>query len=218
MKMIRTLLTLAFAATAFSLTAQDISFNIEMTSPKRTEPLTIKVASSGQKMVVQPMAAEMGSMRIIIDHAAKTQHLLMDNNGKKMAMQVDPFDQTAAASKVKEPVVKVTNETKTIDGMKCTKVIAETDEATTTLWVTEDAGLSYQDLFKIVNANRASQGSRSALPALSSVKGFPLEVVTKEKSRNEAVVMNIRNISRAKVDASMFSMDGYQVSDMRKIK
>lgn len=218
MKMTRSFLTLIFALTALSVSAQDISFNVQITTPKKAEPMTIKVATSGSKMVMQPQMGPQGAMRIIVDNAAKTQFLLMENNGQKMAMQVDAYDPATATSKVQNPKVTVTKETKTIDGMVCTKVIAETEENISTLWVTRDAGLSYQDLAKVINSSRGTPGSREMLPALEGVSGFPIEIVSKNKAKDEPVVMNIKNISRGKVDQALFSMDGYKVSDMRKVK
>lgn len=220
MKMFRPFLLAAAVVLPLSLTAQDISFDIEYTSPKKPEVMTIKVATSGSRTMIQPMTGASSGVRIIADNASRSQYLLMENNGQKMAMQVDAFDQAAAAAntKTKAPVIKQTNETKVIDGMKCTKVTAETEEAVSTLWVTKEAGITYQDLYRIVNTSKGTPGSFNFMPQVNSMEGFPLQISTQMKDKDQPVVMNIKRISRAKVDAKLFSMDGYKVTDMRKMK
>ena len=202
-----------------NIIAQDLSFNIEVTSKKTTEPMVIKVSSNGSKTVMQPMnMGPQGSMKILVDSENNKQYMLMEANGKKMAMSVDPFNPSKEIEKTKEPKITVTNETKTIDGFKCNKIIAETDNHISDVWLTQEAGLSYPDLYKIMNSSKGASGAGNVMPALSDVKGFPIEIVSKDKKKDETVTMNIRNISRDKLDASYFSLDGYQVTDLRKNK
>lgn len=224
MKMFRPFLLATALVLPLSITAQDFSFDIEVTSPKKPEVMTIKVASSGSKTMIQPMNGTSSGVRIIADQSSRSQYLLMDNNGQKMAMRVDAYDYAAAManskanSNDKAPVIKKTNETKVIDGMKCTKLIAETDDAVSTLWITKQADITYEDLFRIVNTGKGTPGNFNFMPSLIGVDGFPIEIITKQKNKDQPVVMNIRRISREKADASLFSMEGYKITDMRKSK
>lgn len=204
-------------AFSMNLSAQDLSFNMEVTTPKSKDPIVMKVASSSSKIMMEPTnMGDKGNMKFIIDNSNNTKYMLMVNNGQKMAMLVDPFVEDKLAEKTAEPKIIITQEYRTIDGYKCNKVIAQTEEVTTDLWLTQEAGLSYSDLYKIFNSTKNTPGARSALPALKNVKGFPIEIVSKEKSKDGNVVVKIKNISRAKVDAQVFSMDGYKVVDMTK--
>jgi len=203
---------------SMSLTAQNISFNMEVTTPKSKEPMNMRVVSSSDKTVMQltNMSQQQNSMKILIDNATDKKYILMDNNGEKIATMVNPFEVEKAMESAKEPKITATKETRTIDGYQCTKVIAETDEVTSDLWLTQEAGFTYNELYKIFNSTKGTPGARASLPALKDVKGFPIEIVSKQKSKEGSVTVRIKDISRAKVDPQYFSLDGYKVVNMMK--
>jgi len=204
-------------AFSMNISAQDLSFNMEVTTPKSQTPMVMKVSTSASKIAMEPtQMGDKGNMKFIIDNASNKKFMLMENNGQKMAMSVDPFIADKAAEKIAEPKVVITQEYRTIDGYKCNKVIAQTEETTAELWLTQEAGLSYNDLYKIFNSTKGTPGARSALPQVKDMKGFPIEIISKEKSKDGNVVVKIKNISRAKVDPKVFSMDGYKQVDMTK--
>jgi hypothetical protein len=218
MKIFSSILTAAIAVATLTVSAQDVSYTVDVQTPKRPQTMSIKVMTNGSMMLMEPPADGNAPFKILIDNANNAQHILTQNGDSKVAIQVDAFNPAASAQKAAEPKVEVTKEIKVVDGMNCTKVIAVTDETTTTMWVTEEAGASYQDLFRIVNTNRNAPGARNVLPVLKDMKGFPIEIVSKDIRTSEEVKINIRNISREKIDAALFSMEGYRMNDMRKIK
>jgi len=214
-----TLLTLVALLFMFPLVAQDLSFTMEMTSAKQKDPVIMKVVSKGNKIALTPqVTGTQGQMKIIVDHTAKKQYMLMDANGQKMAMAMDMTDIEKAIEQSKDPKITITKETKVIDGYKCTKVITETDESISEMWLTEDLGLNYGDLYKMVSSNKSPQGSNYGIPAMKNVKGFPVQMVITDKKKNEAMTINIKNISKAKVEDKSFSMEGYQMMDMGNMK
>jgi hypothetical protein len=218
MKIFSSILTAAIAVATLTVSAQDVSYTVDVQTPKRPQSMSIKVMTNGSMMLMEPPADGNAPFRILIDNAKNEQYVLTQNGDSKVAIQVDAFNPAASAQKTAEPKVEMTKEIKVVDGMNCTKVIAVTEETTTTMWVTEDAGGNYQDLFRIVNTNRNAPGARNVLPVLKDMKGFPVEIVSKDIRTNEEVKINIRNISREKIDAALFSMEGYRMNDMRKIK
>ncbi|MBL0342395.1 MAG: DUF4412 domain-containing protein [Bacteroidetes bacterium] len=216
----RTLTILAVSSfTGTAALSQDLSFNMEVTSAKQKDPIIMKVMSKGTKVVIQPQfSAEQGKMSIIVDQSTKKQYMLMDGNGQKMAMKMDMTDFDKATDQAKDPKITITKETKVIDSYKCTKVITETDENICDMWLTQDVGLSYSDLYKMVAPGKGPQGGGAGIPALKNVKGFPIQMIVKDKKKDETVTVNIRNISKAKVDEKVFSLEGYQVMDMGNMK
>lgn len=213
------LLTLIALLFIFPSVAQDLSFTMEMISTKQKDPIIMKVASKGNKIALTPqVTGTQGQMKIIVDHGAKKQYMLMDANGQKMAMAMDLTDIEKAIEQSKDPKVTITKETKVIDGYKCTKVITETDETISEMWLTEDLGLNYGDLYKMVSSNKSPQGSNYGIPVMKNVKGFPVQMVITDKKKNEPMTVNIKNISKAKVEDKAFSMEGYQMMDMGNTK
>lgn len=218
MKIFRSILTAVIAVTALTASAQDISYTVDVQSPKRPQTLSVKVMSNGSMTLMDPPADGNAPIRILIDNMKNAQYMLTNSGDNKVAVRVDAFNQTAAMDKASQPKVEETKELRVIDGMNCRKVTAETDATSTVMWVTDEAGVTYQDLFRVVNTNRNAPGARNIMPALNDLKGFPIEIVSTDKKTSEEVKVNIRNISREKIDAALFSMDGYRVNDMRKIK
>ena len=197
------------------LTAQDLSFNVAVTTGKNPEPILIKVAISGPKIAMQPQNMGIpGSMTILVDNAKGKQYMLMNANGQKMAMALPVNTTDKATAAAKDPKVTITKETKTVDGYKCTKVITETEEQKADLWVTQDVGMQYADFYKMMNSAKGPQGgSMVKIPDLKTVKGFPVEIISTDKKKAETVTIKIKNISKAKVDQKLFSTEGYQMMD-----
>lgn len=218
MKLFSSILSVAIAFATLAASAQDLSYTVDVQSPKRPQTLSVKVMTNGTMTLMDPPAEGNAPFKILVNNAKNEQYMLTQNGESKVAVRVDTFNETAAMEKAGKPKVEETKELKVIDGMNCRKVTAETDATSTIMWVTDDSGVSYQDLFRVVNTNRNAPGARNVLPALNDLKGFPIEIVSTDKKTTEEVKVNIRNISREKLDAALFSMDGYRVNDMRKIK
>ena len=205
---------MAFIISSGFLGAQDLSFNLSVLTAKNPEPILMKVSISGSKMAMEPQnMGTPGSMTILVDQATGKQYMLMNSNGQKMAMAVNMNSIEKAAAAAKDPKVTITKETKTIDGYKCTKVITETDEQKADLWMTQDVGMQYAEFYKMINSAKGPQGSVAKVPDLKNVKGFPIEIVSTDKKKAETVTLKIKNISKAKIDQKVFSMEGYQVMD-----
>jgi len=208
------LLSLFMSFSVFLL-AQDLSFNLTVTSAKQTEPMLINVYVSGSKIAMQPQNMGVpGTLTILVDNSKGTQHMLMNSNGQKIAMPISMDNVEKAKAAAKEPKVTVTKETKIVDGHKCYKVITETEDQKTDLWMTEDVGMQYAEFYKLMSAAKGPQGaSMIEIPELKNLKGFPIEIVTTDKKKSETVTIKIKNISKAKVDQKLFSMEGYQMMD-----
>ncbi len=198
--------------------AQDLSFNLSVTTTKTQEPILIKVFVSGTMVAMQPQnMGTPGAMTFLVDNAAGKQYMLMNANGQKMAMAVSPNDMQKQAAAIKEPKVTITKETRMIDGYKCTRVITETDDQKADLWITQDVGMQYADFYKMFNASKGPQGSMAKIPELKNVKGFPVEIVSTDKKKGETVTLKIQNISKAPVDQKLFSLEGYTMMDAGKM-
>jgi len=204
-----------FIIASFGAFAQDFSFQMAITTPKMPDGMTMKVSSSMNKVAIQPLNGPMSAMRIIIDGDAKKQYVLMENKGQKTAMVVDPFDASKTSQPTAKPTVRQTKETKTIGGLKCTKTIVESNGNTTEMWLASESSINYQQFFKIFNSSKGTPGASAVLPDAADIKGFPMEITTKEKS-GDVTTMRMSNISKTKVDPSVFNRAGYKEVDMTK--
>ena len=209
MKIFNTILT--FICLTIPAISQDLNFKVSITSDKSTEPFVMKVSASGTKMIMEPQQmAPQGNMKFLIDNAASKQYMLMDMNGQKMAMAFDMKDFEKASESKTPPKVTITKEARTIDNYKCTKVIVESDEEISDIWITEDVGMQYSEFFKMMSSAKNANPATS-IPELKNVKGFPIEIVSKHKTKNTTTTVKIREISKTPVNPEIFSMKGYQV-------
>jgi hypothetical protein len=208
-------ITALFIIACTTAIAQDFSFQMAITTPKMPDGMSMKVSSSMNKVAIQPMNGPMSAMRIIIDGDAKKQYVLMENKGQKTAMVVDPFDASKTSQPAVKPTVRHTKEIKTIGGLKCTKAIVESNGNTTEMWLAKESGINYQQFFKIFNSTKGTPGTSAILPDAADIKGFPMEITTKEKS-GDVTTMRMSNISKSKIDPTVFSRTGYKEVDMTK--
>lgn len=212
MKSLLTIITIV--CSSISLSAQDLSFTVSIVSDKNKDPMIMKVAASGTKMVMEPQQmTPQGTMKFLVDNTTSKQYMLVDANGQKMAMAFDMNDFGKTNESKTPPKITITKETRTVDGYKCTKVIAETDDQLTDMWTTEAVGMQYADFSKMM-ASAQKQNPYASVPELKNMKGFPVEIVTTDKKSKSVTTINIRDISKAPVSPEVFSMKGYQVMDV----
>jgi hypothetical protein len=209
------LMILLLFTSSMALNAQEISFMMEVTPDKSKETIKMKVFAKGSKIAVIPQNLGQGNMKIIVDNAAGKQYMLMDMNGEKMAMSLSSKATAAAESVQKEPKLTMTNDKKVIDGYNCTRMVAETDDNISDLWLSENVGITYAELFKMMNTSKAPgmKGSAS-LPEMKNIKGFPLEMTSRDKKNGEIVTMRIRDIVKGNINDNTFSLDGYKMMEM----
>jgi len=217
MKSLRTFILLSsLLCCNLLIKAQDLSFKVTIITADTVQPIIMKVQVSGSRMLMEPLnMGTPGSMKIMVDNAQNKQYMLMNMNGQKMAMPVDMKSLEKAPEAYSEPKLTITQETKVINNHKCTKVLTESETQKGIFWVSPDVGMDYAEFYKILSAWK-SQNNMVRIPELKSVKGFPIEIVSTDKKKNETTTIKISDISHVKVDPKLFSMDGYQMMDPPK--
>jgi GLPGLI family protein len=150
-------------------------------------------------------------MKMMTDLKGKWQYMLMtDNKGRKTAMKsrkkkvVVKDDGKHAA-----PEVKVTDETKVIDGHTCVKVTSTSAEGTWTGWVAKDLPSPFGDMLRNVKAGDPSMSKR-----MSELEGMTLEFEWVDANGKDSMRCYIKDVVVGKVDEGLFSLDGYEVTEM----
>jgi hypothetical protein len=149
-------------------------------------------------------------MRLMLDLKDGWQYMLMtDDKGKRTAMKQRPTRTDISGKDGAEPKVTVTKETRDIDGHTCTKVIAESTDGTWTGWVALGMPGPYRDMLRTVRT-----GDSRLTKRMSDVNGFALEWEWTDANGKDRTQGFIRELVTGKVDESIFSLDGYQVTEM----
>ncbi|HQX30503.1 MAG: DUF4412 domain-containing protein [Flavobacteriales bacterium] len=198
----------------------DFIMDITTMDKKTEKPQTMSIhyASNAEMTSIRMDAAEMKGqeMTMMTDLKNKWQYMMMtDNNGKKTAMKTPKMKinikETPDAEKDgSETDVTVTNETKTINGHVCSKVIAKSKEGTWTGWMAKGVAVPFTDL-----TNNIASGNVSALKYDDrQITGFPMEFEMVDAETNEKTQGVTREFNLGEPPASTFSLDGYQVVEL----
>lgn len=182
---------------------------------KKESPMNMHYFSSTDMVLMKnDMNAQKGrEMTMLTDLKGKWQYVLMtDEKGEKTAMKSHKkkvsMDRKDAEDK--KPEITVTSETKTIDGHVCTKVIAKSADGTWTGWVAKDIKGPFADMAR----NVSQRGGEASMKSYEGVDGFPLEYEWVDAKDGDKVTCYMKDLKLGTVDASVFSLDGYQVMEM----
>ncbi|MDX2282689.1 MAG: hypothetical protein NW241_00945 [Bacteroidia bacterium] len=205
------------------------SFTMEFNSYKngkldKDNPIIVQYHVDEYRFAMVPQPASDGASSIIIyDRQKRTMTTKsVDSKGKKTAtvmniprfmLTVDAKGSPDAAPASNGTTVKATGRTKTIEGFLCKEWIADGPESSTTMWITTDWAFNYATVFDFVKVWDAQSGMTTGASNQYQVSGSWLEMHTQSKKEDSKTDNFIKNIRRMH-DASVFSLDGYEVSDM----
>ena len=195
------------------------SFRMEMhmfdgAAEKKNSPTNMRYWSTEDKtMNKMEMTDEKGrDMRMMTDLKGKWQYTLRtEEKGKQTAMKSKKTKVTMAEEKAtKEPEITVTSETKTIEGHVCTKTIVKTEDGTWTGWVVKDIKAPFGDMARSVG----QRGNDKMMKSYKGMQGFPLEFEWVDAKGTDRIVCYMKELKVGPVDAGVFSLDGYEVTEM----
>ncbi|MEO5570686.1 MAG: DUF4412 domain-containing protein [Bacteroidia bacterium] len=215
---------IALITTSISLRAQNFegSYLMHIENVKQKNTADMQLTFKGEKSCMEMITAQnAGKFKTIIDKKEKTMTILVskDETNKVAMVRKMPDASEMANKEGKEPKITVTDEAKTIEGYNCKKIIAESDDNTTEMWVTEELGLTYADMVGMMQSGGGASSNMAAnMHNYKDVKGIPLEMHMSSKLKpDEKTVITIKNIKKGNVDASIFDTTGYQFMDMSKM-
>ncbi len=216
------ILLAAFAGLGLTVLAQDC---MTIKTMNKVEGLPPEYAGAGETEKVVYMKGDksktevssmMMSMTSVNDGQKTT--TIQESMGNKMAWVMTKAEaEEAGKADVNLPKIEKTNETKTILGYECKKVLVtvigkDKQAIVTTAWVTD----------KIKSPKAGKNFDRSSGPDLRGVEGYPLE--TKFKIKQGELDLTVTSIATEiktdKLDDSVFTIDtnGYKVLSFSELK
>jgi len=223
------LLLVLVALAAVGLRAQDtfnghMVLNISGTDLKESMDVTYYFLNGEVLMKPQIRDKEKGKdaeLGILFKPQQQVFFILMGGKDGKMAMRktYDNINEMLDTTKIEHPKITQTNETKTINGYLCRKVIAETSTATMDMWVTNDLKFSLGKLMAYSNMNMGKgRKQASSGNGWGNVKGASLETVVTSKENGSVSTILVKEISTDSPSASLFDMTEYQIMEMPSFK
>lgn len=180
---------------------------------EKNSPTNMRYWSSAEKTLVKTeMPNSKGQdMKLLTDLKGKWQYMLItDDKGNKTAMKSRKKNIVVKDDgKHPAPEVKVTDETRVIDGHTCVKVVSTNAEGTWTGWVAKDLSSPFGDMLRNVKAGDPAMSRR-----MSELEGMTLEFEWADANGRDTMHCHIKDVVVGKVDEAVFSLEGYQVTEM----
>jgi hypothetical protein len=162
--------------------------------------------------------------RLLIDKQADKSYMLMSRQGSKMAIPVPKNKTTAEEKKGAEPDIEATDETRSISGYQCRKIIVTDKKNKSIHWCTKALPLDGDMLASYLTsvsqrANKAQNRMRGMeAGAFQEEYGFPVrsENFKLEKGKEiKTATMTLQNVRPGEYDPAMLSMEGYQIFNLQ---
>jgi GLPGLI family protein len=180
---------------------------------EKNSPTTLRYWSSAEMTLMKTELPDNKGqdMKMLTDLIGKWQYMLMtDDKGRRTAMKSRKKNIVVKDDgKHPEPEVKVTDETKVIDGHTCVKVVSTSTDGTWTGWVAKDLPAPFGDMLRNVKTGDPGMSKR-----MSELQGFPLEFEWVDANGKDTMHCYIKDVVVGTVDESVFSLDGYEVTEM----
>ncbi|MFI5219054.1 MAG: DUF4412 domain-containing protein [Bacteroidia bacterium] len=196
------------------------SYTMHTEDSARKKTVDLKITFKKEKSCLEIITGEnAGKFRTIFDSKERTMTILTEKEGaSKLAMIRSMPDITESSEPAAKDVkITLTDETKTIENYSCKKVMVESADAITEMWITQDLNISYDDMVTILNHGAGPiSGMIQNIKNYKSLKGFPLKMTVANKIKaGEVINITITNVLLNTVDNSVFNTNGYQVMDVR---
>ena len=178
-------------------------------------PTDIRYWSSADMTLIQasvPDSKRKEDMKMLSDLKGKWQYMLMSDGTTRTAMKSRKMKITLADTtkiELSAQDVRITTETRVIDGHPCRKVVVTNEEGTWTGWMAEDLPTPFADM-----AANTSAPDQDLARRMADVKGFPMEYEWTETSSGQRVQCFMKDLRAGAVDPSVFSLDGYSVLEL----
>lgn len=180
---------------------------------EKNSPVTMRYWATAEQTLIKTEVPEQqgDEMRMLTDLKGKWQYMLLtDTKGKKTAIKTKKKKITVKdEGKRPEPKVTMTEETKVIEGHTCNQIIVENEKGTWIGWVAKDIPAPFADM-----ARNIKTGDPALTKRMAEMQGFPLEFQWVDANGKDRMVCYMRDVLLTPPAESLFSLDGYEVTEM----
>ena len=197
------------------------SYTMLIEPHKAKENITAFLNFMETKMAMEMITGKESSIvRSIFDFKNKTMTTASEKNGNNKFAMVMKLNEDVIDKANEDVQFRTTDEQRTIDGYQCTKVIAETKDGITEMWLTKDLNLTYENTIGMMprTKNNPTSGFLMDLKHYKGVEGFPIEMTSYQKKKpEEKSTIRFKDIKSGVINEKAFDLSGYQVMDMTNL-
>lgn len=168
-------------------------------------------------MVVRKMGQ---SVRLLMLDEPPQAYVLVEQQGMKIAMPVNPNQVNTERQAETSPRIEVTDQYRDIAGYRCRKILAYYEDNRSVQWCTKALAIDVQRIMGTLSSQskKAGQASKFELDRLQEQYGHPMYAeMYRTKGGKEVMVstLEVIQVDTQKPDPRYFKMDGYQRFDMQ---
>lgn len=218
----KALFTAAILISSITVNAQwKGSYTMIIEPHKAKEAVTAYLNFMENKMAMEmAMGKDASVVRSIFDFKNNTITTTTEKEGSNKFAMVMKLREDVLEKSNEDVQFKTTEEQRTIDGYLCTKVIAETKDGITEMWLTRDLNLSYENTIGMMpkTKNNPTSGFLKDLKQWKGIEGFPIEMISYQKKKpEEKSTIRFKDIKSDVVNEKAFDLSGFQVMDMTQM-
>lgn len=201
------------------------SFSMILTSSgneKLKEPIEMKFTVKDNLAIMESSAIPKGGAtgKMLLNSSDQSTTMLMENGDKKMGLKMYARsltqDSLVKLAQAKNPKITRTGKTKMIEGYKCEQVLMEDDDSNVDAWITDALGFNPIDFMGAVKGSDKDYSVEKLYKGWMK-NGVSMETTIAKKDKSSVITMQLKNIKKETVSASLFSTDGYQIMDMSQM-
>lgn len=179
----------------------------------------IQPKSAGGKMAMEiqdEMKPKGVSKRILFDPIDSTWTMLIEYNKVKQGTSIRSASLFLDSIKTDKPILKKTKYKKVIDNYSCRKVILESDNYISELWITEEFRFDLCLIYRLLaHCGMTSDFvSKGDWYHYNKMKNFILEVTSVNKKTGAHYTLRINSVKPNETNPSFFQLKGFRISQI----
>jgi hypothetical protein len=194
------------------------TYVMEVKKPNISRTMQFKCFNKGKHTLMKMKSEAMPTnMKMMIDKAESNFYMLMNRNGRKIAMKQSLAMMRSMgrkSAKQNEPSVEKTGKTKTIKGYECTLYKINGKKIKGEAWVTDELALNTTTMFNMMQQRPSGGGGNSMVPDAYPEDGVTVKANMRNTDNEGKFSMKIKSIKEKAVNKDRFDISDYEVMNM----
>ncbi len=192
-----------------------LNYVIKREMPNKENNYVLDFYIKGKKALIEVNKKSRSlSVNMLIDKAQSDFYVLMDQNGRKMAMK-QKLKTLQEEQKNNEQNIRKTDQTKTIKGYKCRLYKIDQKNYKGNAWVTREIDINMGAMFNVINKNPARKGKGGSMMASDyPEKGVVMQSDLEHKKKDGNIKMTLKSVDKKSISKKRFDISDYQVMDV----
>jgi hypothetical protein len=197
------------------------TYSAKMKMGDRDREMQLKCFVKPGKMLtkMENDAMPKGGMKILMDKDQSNFFMLVNRNGKKVAMKQSLEQYRSMGNKASSAAdlsYEKTDRTKTINGYECTLYKIKGEQRQGEAWITDELAIDMNGMFGMMQSGPSGGRTGSMVPDEFPENGFPIQfnMQVERKDQQFSMATRVKAIEEKTISKERFDISDYRVMDM----